>query len=143
MKRIKLKNTLKPIIKECINEILLEEGVLSNIVSEIAKGLSSSLIIENNNKTQTSPINIKQQKLLEHEKLELEHEKNKMIKEQRKKLLNATGLKTNIFENIAPLSSGGETKQNYGALSGQDPHDPGVDISGIMATSDQKRDKLL
>ena len=40
MNREELKKTLKPLIKQCIKEVLLEEsGVLSNIVSEVAHGL--------------------------------------------------------------------------------------------------------
>lgn len=42
MKKDDLKRIIKPLVKECINEVLLEEGVLSNIVSEVALGMGAS-----------------------------------------------------------------------------------------------------
>ena len=37
MKKADLKKLIKPLVKECIHEVLIEEGVLSNVVSEVAK----------------------------------------------------------------------------------------------------------
>ena len=45
MKKSDLKELIKPLVKECIHEVLLEEGLLSNVVSEVAKGLHSGPII--------------------------------------------------------------------------------------------------
>lgn len=33
-------------MKECIHEVLLEEGLLSNVVSEVAKGMQGNLVVE-------------------------------------------------------------------------------------------------
>ena len=41
MKTSEFKKILKPLIKQTIKEVLFEEGVLSNIVSEVAVGLSN------------------------------------------------------------------------------------------------------
>ena len=38
MKKTELKKVLKPLIKECIKEAVFEEGVLSNLISEVLKG---------------------------------------------------------------------------------------------------------
>ena len=38
MKKSELKTLIKPLVKECIHEVLLEEGLLSNVVAEVAKG---------------------------------------------------------------------------------------------------------
>ena len=40
MKKSQLKATLKPIVKECITEVLIEQGLLSNIISGFAQGIS-------------------------------------------------------------------------------------------------------
>ena len=40
------KKILKPLIKQCIREVVLEEGLLSNIVSEVVQGLGSQPIVE-------------------------------------------------------------------------------------------------
>ena len=45
MRKSDLKKLIKPIVKECIQEYLLEDGVLSKVISEVAVGLSSTEII--------------------------------------------------------------------------------------------------
>ena len=45
MKKSELKKLIKPLVKECINEVLLEEGLLSNVVSEVAKGMQGQTIV--------------------------------------------------------------------------------------------------
>ena len=46
MKKSDLKQLIKPLVKECIHEVLLEEGLLSNVVSEVAKGLQTTPLVE-------------------------------------------------------------------------------------------------
>ena len=53
MKKSDLKRAIKPLVKECIHEVLIEEGLLSSVVAEVAKGLSASPIVEK--RTQTKP----------------------------------------------------------------------------------------
>ena len=43
MKKNDLKKLIKPLVKECIHEVLLEEGLLSNVVAEVAKGMQGNL----------------------------------------------------------------------------------------------------
>ena len=45
MKRSELKKLIKPIVKECVQETLLKEGLLSSIVSEVARGLGNQEVI--------------------------------------------------------------------------------------------------
>ena len=45
MKRADLRRLIKPMVKECVRETLLEEGLLSNIVSEVAQGLGNQEVI--------------------------------------------------------------------------------------------------
>ncbi len=48
MKKADLKKLIKPLVKECIHEVLIEEGVLSNVVSEVARGMQTqgNVVIE-------------------------------------------------------------------------------------------------
>ena len=46
MKRSEFKNKVKPIIRECIKEILFEEGVLSGIISEVIKNTNNNVVYE-------------------------------------------------------------------------------------------------
>jgi hypothetical protein len=132
MKRSELKAVLKPLVKQCVKEVLLEEGVLSNVVAEVAKGLSPVLT----ESRRTPPENnLKQHQLVEEQRQQVEQEKHQQLKEQKIKMLNATGFGNEIFEGVTPLSAGGApgAAPAAGALAGTDPQDAGVDISGIMA----------
>jgi len=155
MKKTELKNVLKPLIKQCVKEILLEEGVLSNVVSEVARGLSP-LLVENRNsqpihQNNTVPeleqalLSSHKSELLEKQRAELHEEKQRMIKEQKRKILNATGFGAEIFEGVEPIASVGnpDAPSSPGALADVSPSDPGVDISGIMALGGHKWNKLI
>ena len=59
MKKSDLKQLIKPLVKECIHEVLLEEGLLSNVVAEVAKGMQGNLMTE----TQQRPPSVKRKAL--------------------------------------------------------------------------------
>ena len=68
MKKSEIKKIIKPIVKECINELLLQkEGVLAAVVSEVSRGLQQ-------NKT---PITETKKNNNEQERLELERKTRK------------------------------------------------------------------
>ena len=144
MKKTELKKILKPLVKQSVREALLEEGLLSNIISEVVTGLSPSLVKNKSIHLQKENTQ-KQQQLLEQQRQELEEEKMRTAKEQKRKLLNATGFGSEIFEGVNPLTSGGSINAppNTGALSDMDPGDAGVDISGIVNLSGKKWSKLV
>jgi len=128
MRKSDLKKLIKPIVKECIQESLLEDGVLSKVISEVAVGLSSTeTITEQPIKEQPAPtVNRRESEALAN------------LKEQRQKMLDAIGRDSmngvNVFEGTDPISSAGDpngTNNTQGALSGVDPRDPGVDISDL------------
>jgi len=127
MRKSDLKKLIKPIVKECIQESLLEDGVLSKVISEVAVGLASTeTIVEQPKKEITQPaVNKRESEALAN------------LKEQRQKMLDAIGRDSmngvNVFEGTQPLSSTGEIGPGgpKSALSGVDPSDPGVDISDL------------
>tara|TARA_B100000941_G_scaffold273442_1_gene233778 strand:+ start:441 stop:851 length:411 start_codon:yes stop_codon:yes gene_type:complete len=131
-----LKKILKPLIKQCVKEVIFEEGALSKIIQEVTIGLTSSQsLIENKDKED------KQRKI---------EETNKRLEEKKKNLLNSIGADAynniNIFENTTPLSSGGTTSPNTSAaspLSNIDPNDPGVDISGLFGNLSENWKKMV
>ena len=128
-----------PLVKECVRETLLEEGLLSNIISEVVRGVSP--VIQETKTRKHEPNNeiSKQQKMLEQQRQGLQEEKRRRLKEQKIKILNATGFGNEIFEGVKPLSQGGSVSgtPQAGALVGVDPADAGVDISGIMAVANR------
>ena len=140
MKKTELRRMLKPLVKECVRETLLEEGLLSNIVSEVVRGFSP--LLTENKTYQPIPDNEttqQQQQILEQQRQELQEEKRRRLKEQKIKMLNATGFGNKIFEGVEPLSQGGSDSDspNGSALADIDPNDAGIDISGIMAVANR------
>ena len=145
MDKTELKKVLKPLVKQCVKEALLEEGVLSRVVSEVVAGFGPILTESAPKQTHTAPIRSEQAALLEQQRAELEEEKARMLKERKRKLLDASGFGNEIFEGVEPLSKGGTPGEasSQGALSGVNPDDPGVDISGIMALGASRWNKLI
>ena len=47
MKRSELKKLIKPIVKECVQETILNDGLLSSIVSEVAQGMGNQFLGNN------------------------------------------------------------------------------------------------
>lgn len=137
------RSELKEMIKECVKEALFEEGVLSEIIAEVAFGLTKAQSVMLEQQTPQQPNPQIQQKLNE----EREEERRKKLLETKKKMLDAIGGErmANVFEGTQPLSSAGSTKaatSPQGPLAGRDPNDSGVDISGLFSLAGQKWNQL-
>jgi hypothetical protein len=133
MKKTELKKILKPLVKECVREAIYEDGILSNVISEVVKGLRTT----------------QQQAIVEHKrddenqmkKLQLEEKqkRSERIQETRRKMLDAINKDAyngvDLFEGTVPLRKSGDPNDDsspQGPLSGVDPGDSGVDISHLM-----------
>jgi len=124
-----LKQALKPLIKECIKEVIFEEGILSGIISEVVQGLGAQTLVEAQHEEVPQPT--AQRQALPAPKQDLT--------ETKKRMLDAIGNSSyggvNLFENTAPLATAGSPEApatDHGPMRDMDPHDPGVDIGGIM-----------
>ena len=139
MNKSDLKQLIKPLVKECIHEVLLEEGLLSNVVSEVAKGLQGNLMVE------TAPVHSipavqktdRRASQSQQASLDAQNEKRKKkMKEQRSKMMEAVGANAyngvNLFENTEPLSSQERPAAQAGSVDLGSPADAGVDISSLM-----------
>ena len=123
MKKAELKQVLKPLIKQCIKEVIFEDGTLSSIISEVVNGLGAdnrprSVVTEERHIKSAPPVAQKKAR--------------QEIQQRKRKLLDAIGKETyqgvDLFENTAPLR---ETSQRGNSLADTDPGDAGVDISNI------------
>ena len=125
MKKSELRQVLKPLIKECIKEVIFEEGVLSNIVSEVAQGLGGQTIVETKQQSAEPQRNYEEENRIAQQKLQ----------ETRKRMLDAIGSESyngvDLFAGTTPTSAPTESKQGD-PLSGIDPRDAGVDINKIF-----------
>tara|TARA_R100001129_G_scaffold117454_1_gene81103 strand:- start:157 stop:579 length:423 start_codon:yes stop_codon:yes gene_type:complete len=134
MNKAQLKKLIKPVVKECIQEVLIEEGLLTEVVAQVAAGMSRQPIVESKPK--------KVKKSLVNEDLQMKRksrEVNKKLQEHRKKLLDSIGGDAyngvDLFEGTAPLSNASESRGP--SVLGDDPNDAGVDISSIMGNADK------
>ena len=121
MKKSDLKELIKPLVKECIHEVLLEEGLLSNVVSEVAKGLGSAPVIT---EQAEQPVRVAPPK-------------KRSYNQDRKKLMDAIGNEAyngvNLFEGTTPTPA--QQEQAAGSVDMGDPRDAGVDIGSILGHS--------
>ena len=125
MKVSEFKKILKPLIEQTVKEVLLQEGVLSKIVSEVATGLQTPLV--ENKKQQSVDTRLSEE--------QYEHQRQERIK----KLNESTKLKSvNVFEGVRQIP---ETNQ-ASPLAGVSPSDAGVDITAIQAIAKGKWKKL-
>jgi len=131
------KSELKSIIKECVKEILFDEGVLSNLVAEVAMGITKAqtLMVETK---QTPAPQLRTQNDIEEEN---ETRRQKLL-ETKRKMLDAMGntKMSNVFEGTVPLKSAGTPSSTVaqGPMAGKDPDDAGIDISGLFSVAGQK-----
>jgi hypothetical protein len=126
MKRSELKKIIKPLVKECINEVLLEDGLLSSVISEVAKGLQGNIITEQRIAAPTPAPAPRR-------------DNTAAMLKQKQQLLDSIGRDSfngvDLFEGTTPAAADTTgVRAGSGPLSDQDPYDPGVDISGIVAS---------
>ena len=135
MNKSQLKKLLKPVVKECIQEVLIEEGLLTEVVSQVAAGLTKQPIVENKPK--------KKNDNLFNEDLQMKRkskEANKKLQEHRKKLLDSIGSDAyngvDLFEGTEPMRESGTPGSSHRSnVLGDDPNDAGVDISSLVGNA--------
>jgi hypothetical protein len=131
MKKSDLKDLIKPLVKECIHEVLIEEGHLSSIVSEVARGMQGNLMVES---TQVPPTKDKKLFNENHQMKRQIKDSKSRLSEHRKRLMDAIGTDAyngvNVFEGVDPANAPAEPKP--GSVDLGNPGDSGVDISSLM-----------
>lgn len=122
------KSELKSIIKECIKEIIFEEGILSNLVAEVAYGITDA----------QNKVLLKEQETAKVKKAENKERDRKKLLETKRKMLDAIGNEKmkDVFKGTEPLPS---TKSSQGSpMAGRSPDDAGVDISKLFNLAGDK-----
>jgi hypothetical protein len=130
MRKSEFKKILKPLIEQTVREVLLSEGVLSTVIAEVAKGMSTApVVVENNQPT----------KKRSSQKDAIADQVRR--KERLKSLSESIGFDNiDIFDGVEPIV---ESSGPGAALSGVAPSDPGVDISAIQKISNGKWKALV
>jgi hypothetical protein len=118
------KSELKSIIKECIKEVIFEDGVLSGIITEVASGLTASTaLIQESRPASAPPRNPALLNTQPARDKVLDAIGKNGYEDVRKKFSNPA-----LFEGTSPIPPSGEKS---GPLSGVAPGDAGIDISKI------------
>ena len=127
MKRTDLKRLMKPLIRECIHEVLVDEGILAKVVSEVAKGMGNVIVESRPITAPTQPTANINQEAIDIQK--------KRLDQQRRQLTEAVGdpALNHVFEGISPMDA--PTDPGPNPMQGVSPTDAGVDISAIVGMS--------
>ena len=129
MKKSQLKQALKPLVKECVKEVMFEEGVLSSIVSEVARGLGG--VLSEHQQVQAPPQKTKSEPAPR-------RRQSSKLQEHKNKLMTAIGEDSyngvNLFEGTTPAPSELSPSQPANPLLNQSPEDPGVDINDLLGS---------
>jgi hypothetical protein len=135
-----LRPLVKELVKESVQEVLLKEGLLSTVVSEVAKGMTANLVTETRKPVAAAPIT----------RGPSEEQKLQELKRQKKELLDAIGKDSfrgvDIFEGVSQKDLPPEessTSSLGSPLAGTSPNDPGIDISSIVAMGGNAWKQLL
>ena len=135
MKKSDLKQLIKPLVKECIQEMLIEEGLLSNVVAEVAKGMQANLVIE------SAPHNTEYKQQIERTS---QSDNSKKLQEYRKKMMDAIGNDAyngvDLFEGTTPAPS--QQQVSPGSVDLGNSRDAGVDISSLMGSASKIWDAM-
>jgi hypothetical protein len=129
------KKQLKSVIKECVREVMFEEGVISSLVSEIAAGFAKANLLEVKQEQEPSLT----ERVLENKQ---EPKKERTAYKQNKKRITETLTKmyggVDLFEGTTPAPAQASGPGSAGSLSNIDPNDSGVDISSIPGMNNWK-----
>ena len=143
MNKTQLKALIKPVVKECIQEVLIEEGLLTEVVSQVAAGMNQQPIVERRKPDTRMGLgkrtNIPNDNLF-NEDLQMKRktqEVNQKLQEHRKRLLDSIGQDAyngvDLFEGTEPMKQAGTPGASHRPnVLGDDPSDAGVDISSLM-----------
>ena len=123
MNKSDLKKIIKPLVKECIHEVLLEEGLLSNVVSEVAKGMQTNLVVE-------------AQPVAAPRKTKSNQTARRKVNQHRKRMMEAVNKDAyngvDLFEGTQPMTSHESSAPKAGSVDLGSPADSGVDISSLV-----------
>jgi len=138
MNKKDLKKAMKPLVKECIQEILLEEGLLSNIVSEVAIGLQGNLVVENKKQKTSNSV--------ARDFAKKNKQANQKLNEHKKRMLDAIGADAyngiDLFEGTTPIASQESQQSSAGSVDLGNSNDSGVDISSLVGGATQIWDAM-
>jgi len=136
MKKSELKKILKPLVSECIEESLMEDGLISGVIAEVVKGMTvaAAPVVE----APPMPPTADDQAVDRMKRNAFSAKQGSQMKEHKQKLMSAIGGEAyngvNLFEGTTPAPSQASMEAGSSPMSGQSSTDPGVDISSLLGS---------
>jgi hypothetical protein len=117
------KSELKNMIKECVREVIFEDGVLSGVVTEVVRGLGgTNLVVESRTSTnpvKTTPPDAARRAVLD--SIGRDHAKSSSALEEKLARTRANFPNPALFEGTVPIPTDDQLSDN----------DPGININNI------------
>lgn len=133
MKKTELKKILKPLVTECIKEVMFEDGVLSGIITEVARGIAATTITAEPPPPAIDPVVERMQRNA------FEGAPPDRLADQKNKLMAAIGRDAyngvNLFEGTTPAPAQTGATHQASPMAHQAAGDPGVDISNLFGSA--------
>lgn len=116
MKKDDLKKLIKPLIKECLKEVLIEEGFAKMLSESVEKKVVES-----------APV-------VRQLKNEVVQQNKQTLNEVKKKMLDEIGMRGfDAFAGTSPIEDAGSSMVPSVPVTSFNPSDPGIDISRLMS----------
>ena len=126
------KSEFKDLIKESVKEVLIEDGVLKSVISEVVKAVGLS-------QAESTPVP-NQESFTREANHQAAEKRLQKLTESKKKMRDAIGNSSfggvDLFEGTTPIKKAGSPSTSgapSSALDGVDPTDSGVDISSLLS----------
>jgi|TARA_R110002051_G_scaffold228923_1_gene291002 hypothetical protein len=130
MKKSEFKNLIKPLVHECIRESLVEDGLISSVIAEVVRGMTTAQPLVEHATPPRDP------EVAQLQRNAFNKETSKKLHEQKKKLMSSIGKGSyngiDLFEGTTPAPGQTSPQQQAGSLAGHSPQDPGVDINTLF-----------
>ena len=132
------KAELKKIIKECVKEVIFEEGLVSDLISEVAAGFVKANLLENRGSASSSKKTTTQKVMERKSSPPRERESYKQNKKRMTESLSKVFGDVDLFEGTTPAPAQASAGSSQSPMAGVDPRDRGVDISSIPGMNNWK-----
>ena len=133
MKSSASRKDLKSLVKECVREVMFEEGMISDLVSEIAAGFAKANLLET--KQPTRP-NLTERVVERRQEPKVEKKAYTKSKRNLTEALKKNFGGIDLFEGTSPVPATESNGQS--PLTGIAPNDSGIDISAIPGMNNWK-----
>ena len=135
MNKKELTRVLKPLIKDCIKEVIFEEGILSGLINEVVTGLEGRRVV-------TEGVTVLKKQKTDPEETRRRSEEYEKKRQEKIRRLNES-MKVNgvdVFQGTQEIM---DSPSAPNAVAGVRPSDPGVNLDSLIGAASKKWKHLI